>query len=259
MKSIQKRSPENKPDTLSFRSPAASPKTMLPEECQEYDQADPAPASCGLTKENTGESLFSKEKILSILFGTALLSFGLYNIHQQSGITEGGVLGMILLLNHWFGIPPAILSPALDAVCYILGFKYLGKDFLKLSVAATISLAFFFWLWECFPPVLPDLSGHPLIAALAGGLFVGLGVSFVVRYGASSGGDDALALVISKLTRCRLSRSYLVTDLTVLTLSLSYIPLGRIVFSLITVTVSSLLIDFMLHHFQKKKKTEITS
>lgn len=198
--------------------------------------------------------VFTKEKILSILLGTAILSFGLYNIHQQSGITEGGVLGMILLLNHWFGLPPAILSPVLDLTCYALGFKFLGKDFLKMSIAATLSLAFFFWFWELFPPLLPSLAHQPLLAALAGGVFVGTGVSFVVRFGASSGGDDALALVISKLLRCRLARAYLVTDFTVLMLSLSYIPLNRIVFSLITVTVSSLLIDLLLRLFQKREE-----
>ena len=43
--------------------------------------------------------------------------------------------------------------------------------------------------------MLPDLSGHPLIAAILGGLFVGVGVGLIVRQGGSSGGDDALALV----------------------------------------------------------------
>ncbi|HJD46482.1 MAG TPA: YitT family protein, partial [Candidatus Mediterraneibacter norfolkensis] len=59
------------------------------------------------------------------------------------------------------------------------------------------------------------------------------------------GGDDALALTISRLTHWKLSRAYLFTDLTVLLLSLSYIPLRRIAFSLITVTVSSFLIDWV--------------
>ena len=67
----------------------------------------------------------------------------------------------------------------------------------------------------------------------------------IVRQGGSSGGDDALALVILKLTGWRLSRAYLFTDLTVLFASLSYIPFRRIAFSLVTVTVSSLLIDFI--------------
>lgn len=46
--------------------------------------------------------------------------------------------------------------------------------------------------------VLPDLTGVPVIPAVAGGLFVGVGVGIIVRQGGSSGGDDALALVISR-------------------------------------------------------------
>ena len=94
-----------------------------------------------------------------------------------------------------------------------------------------------------FPPVLPDLSDYPLTAAIAGGLFVGIGVGLIVRQGGSSGGDDALALTISKLSGWRLSRAYLFTDLLVLALSLSYIPFQRIAFSVVTVTLSSYLID----------------
>ena len=93
--------------------------------------------------------------------------------------------------------------------------------------------------------MLPDLTDLPFLAAVLGGLFIGIGVGLIVRQGGSSGGDDALALVISKLSGWRLSRAYLFTDVTVLVLSLSYIPFRRIAFSLITVTISSLLIDFI--------------
>ena len=85
---------------------------------------------------------------------------------------------------------------------------------------------------------------------MLGALFVGVGVGLIVRQGGSSGGDDALALSIAKAVKCRISYAYLFTDLTVLTLSLSYIPFKRIAYSLITVTLSSWIIDC----FQKGKK-----
>ena len=110
---------------------------------------------------------------------------------------------------------------------------------------ASVSLAGFYRLWESFPPMLPDLTPWPLAAALLGGVFVGIGVGIIVRQGGSSGGDDALALVIHQLTGWKLARSYLFTDLVVLGASLSYIPARRIAFSLVTVTVSSLLIDWV--------------
>ena len=180
-----------------------------------------------------------------LLLGAAILSFGLFNVHSQSGVTEGGVLGTTLLLHHWFGISPGVSEFVIDVICYALGFRFLGKAFFKYAIAASAGFACFYMLWERVGPVLPDLSGQPLIAALLGGVFVGVGVGLIVRQGGSSGGDDALALVIHKLTGWRLSRAYLFTDLTVLFASLSYIPFRRIAFSLVTVTVSSLLIDFI--------------
>ena len=185
----------------------------------------------------------SVKKVLLIILGAAVCSFGIHNIHQRTAITEGGVIGMMLLIDRWLGFPPAVITPVLDITCYALAFRYLGGQFIKISVISTLSVSLFYDFWEMFPPMLPDLSAYPLAAALAGGVFVGIGVGLIVRQGGSSGGDDALALTISHVTRWRLSRAYLFTDLVVLVLSLSYIPLQRIFFSLITVTLSSFLID----------------
>ena len=197
-------------------------------------------------------SWISPKQLALLRLGTAILSFGMHNIHRRVGITEGGVLGMVLLLDHQLSLPPWLMTPVLDIICYLLGLRFLGWDFIKLSAVASLGMSAFFRLWEQFAPMLPDLSAYPLAAALLGGLFVGIGVGLVVRQGGSSGGDDALALVISKLSRCRLSRAYLVTDLSVLLLSLTYIPFQRIAYSLVTVTVSSLLIDWIQNLGRKK-------
>ena len=178
-----------------------------------------------------------------IALGAMIATFGIHNIHQQTGITEGGVIGLMLFVEHWLGISPAFITPVLDLTCYLLAFKYLGGRFIKISALSTLSVSLFYKLWEQFPPMLPDLSAHPLAAAVLGALFVGIGVGIIVRQGGSSGGDDALALTISQVSGWRLARCYLFTDLVVLLLSLSYIPVRRIAFSLVTVTLSSWIID----------------
>lgn len=179
---------------------------------------------------------------LIILLGAAILAFGLYNVHSQSGITEGGVLGMTLLLQNWFGISPGITGILMDSLCYVIGFRILGKVFLKNALVASIGFSIFYNLFSAYGFILPDFSERPLIAAVAGGIFVGTGVGLIVRKGGASGGDDALALVIAKLTHCKIAKAYFATDFVVLLLSLSYIPLNKIVCSLVTVTISSFLI-----------------
>lgn len=194
--------------------------------------------------------------ILFLLLGAMICSFGIHNIHQRTNITEGGVIGLMLLIEHWLQISPAYITPILDIACYGLALRFLGVNFIKLSVIATLFISGFYKIWEQFPYMLPDLSDNPLAAAILGGIFVGVGVGLIVKQGGSSGGDDALALTISHITRWKLSRSYLFTDLVVLGLSLSYIPVSRIVFSLITVTVSSNLIDWIKEYKTKKGCTE---
>ena len=132
---------------------------------------------------------FTAKRIAMILLGTAILSFGIHNIHRRTAITEGGVIGLVLLINHWLGVPASVASPLLDAASYALAFKFLGWDFLLSAGLASVSLAGFYRIWECLPPMLPDLTPWPLAAALLGGVFVGVGVGLIVRQGGSSGGD----------------------------------------------------------------------
>lgn len=177
--------------------------------------------------------------MILIFLGAMIYSFGIHNIHQRTGITEGGILGMMILIEHWMGFSMAYITPVLDGLCYLTAYRFLGARFIRISAFSTLCVSCFFKLWEMLPPMLPDLYDRPLIAAILGGIMVGVGVGIIIRQGGSAGGDDALALTISRMFRWRLSRSYLFADVTVLTLSLTYIPLLRLVYSLITVTVSS--------------------
>lgn len=179
------------------------------------------------------------------LAGSAILSFGLYQIHSLSGVTEGGILGATLLLQHWFHISPAWSGLIMNAFCYLLGWKLMGRDFVLYSLVAGGGFSLFYALFERFPHFWPQLAAMPLTAALLGALFVGVGVGLCVRAGGAPGGDDALAMSISHLTGWNIRWPYLLSDLIVLALSLTYIPLERIGYSLLTVILSGQIIGFM--------------
>lgn len=184
-------------------------------------------------------------RTLLIMLGAAICTFGIHNIHDVVGITEGGIIGLVLFADYWFGIPPSVVTPVLDGISYLVAIRILGGGFFGWSLVASVSSAFSYRLWESLPYLFPDLSANPLLASVVGALFVGVGAGLVIRQGGSSGGDDALALSISKVSGWRLSHAYLFTDLSVLALSLTYIPLGEIAYSLVTVMISSPLIDLV--------------
>lgn len=194
-----------------------------------------------LSKSLSKLSLPKKEMFL-IALGCLIMSFGIVNVHMPSQITEGGVLGLVLFSHKVLGLDPSAMSIILDVACYALAFTMLGWKFLKKAIIASSFFAVFYKLCLFIGPVLPNLYEYPIIAAVVGGIFVGVGCGFVVTQGGAAGGDDALAFVISKRLNCSIARAYLLTDGVVLLLSLIYISPGRLVYSFITTLVSSFLI-----------------
>lgn len=178
----------------------------------------------------------------------------MYNVHALSGVTEGGIFGLILLLDHWFHISPAITSFLLNAACYLLGWKTLGRDFIGYSLVAAAGYSVTYAVCEQFPPLWPQIAGMPFTASIVGALFIGIGAGLCVRVGGATSGDDALAMSVHALTGISVEKIYLISDLTVLTLSLSYIPLRRIGYSLLTVILSGQIIGWIQKiSFQEKK------
>ena len=78
------------------------------------------------------------------LLGSAVLAFGLYHIHSFSGVTEGGVLGLTLLLHHWFGISPALSGLVMNLACYYLGWRVIGGAFVGYSVVSGGAFSLFY-------------------------------------------------------------------------------------------------------------------
>ena len=194
------------------------------------------------------------KKCAITLLGSFILAFGLYHVHSISGVTEGGVLGATLLLEHWTGISPALTGGIMNVLCYVLGWKLLGKEFIAYSALATAGFSGTYKICEQFPHLWPGLADMPLVAALVGALFVGVGAGLCVRIGGAPSGDDALAMSISHATGWKIQWVYLLSDLIVLVMSLSYIPVRRIGYSLFTVLLSGQLIGFV-QNFNRTQET----
>jgi len=112
-------------------------------------------------------------------------------------------------------------------------------------VVAAGGFSFSYRIFEQFPPLWPGLAGYPLLAALAGALFIGIGSGVCVRIGGATCGDDALAMSLNHITRIPIQWVYMATDLGVLLLSLTYIPYQKIGWSLLTVLLSSQIIGWV--------------
>ena len=80
-------------------------------------------------------------RCVAAALGSVILAFGLYHVHSFAGVTEGGMLGMTLLLDHWLHLSPAVTGFVLNAVCFLFGWRVLGREFVVYSVIATAAFS----------------------------------------------------------------------------------------------------------------------
>lgn len=188
----------------------------------------------------------SKKNLFKILLGSAVLAFGISQIHSRTIISEGGELGMELLLYHWFSLSPAFTSILFDVFFYSLAFFRYGKGYFKRAIFATVCYSGFYYLMEG-KRLFIDLSSSLLLSAIIGALFVGIGCGLVISAGGACGSDDVITRLLSDHFSLSIGKSYILSDAFVLVLSISYIPLWAICFSLLSCTLSSALIDHLFH------------
>ena len=185
------------------------------------------------------------KNLLLIALGSCILAFGSFNFNYQNNVTEGGVLGLLLLIKNIFDISPSITALVIDLSLFALGSRFFGKQFLGLSIFASLSFSTWYKLWESIGFVVPNLSNNMLLASILAGMGVGIGIGIIVRAGGAAGGDDVIALVGEKLTSLKVNHVYMITDFIVLILSLSYLSFKQIFFPLIAVTISGKIISIM--------------
>lgn len=185
------------------------------------------------------------KKVATIIIGATILAFGSYNFNYQNSVTEGGVLGLLLLIKNVFDISPSLTSLVIDLSLFALGTKFFGKKFLLYSILSTFTFSTMYNTFERIGFLVPNLEHNMLLASILAGIGVGIGVGLVVRGGGASGGDDVIALIGNKFTPLKVNHIYLISDGIVLFLSLVYLDFKQIVFSLIAVTISGKIISII--------------
>lgn len=183
------------------------------------------------------------KKYLFIALGSSILSFGMYNFYYQCSITEGGVLGILLILKNVFSFDVSLTNIVLDGGMILLGLVYFGRTFFVNAIFGSAFFSIFYHLFESMGYLIN--IDNTILAAVLGGLCVGIGTGIIIKVGGAAGGDDVFALVVSKITKKKIGLIYLLSDLSVLVLSLSYLNVGKMLMSVIAVVISGQIINLV--------------
>ncbi|MFD1777350.1 YitT family protein [Fredinandcohnia salidurans] len=187
----------------------------------------------------------SFKSIFFILLGSAIFSFGIVHFNMQNNLAEGGFTGITLLLYFLFEFDPSYTNLILNIPLFILGWKLLGRVAFYYTMIGTISVSIFLWLFQRYQLDIP-LDGDLMLAALFAGVFIGVGLGIIFRYGGTTGGVDIIARLVRKYVGWPMGRTMFLFDAVVITISLIfYLSPREAMYTLLAVFIGARVIDFM--------------
>ncbi len=184
--------------------------------------------------------------ILVYIIGSILYSVAVSGIISANKISPGGFTGIATLLDYLFSLPSGITLFLLNIPVIILGLVKFGGFFIVKTAIATAIVSFTLTLTDYF---IPEFIIDKVLAAVFGGMLMGLGLSLIMLRGATTGGVDVIAKLVNKHFRhITVGRIILIMDGFVIFLAAAvYRDIESALYSIVSLYVSSLIMDRVLY------------
>lgn len=147
----------------------------------------------------SGKKPWYLEYIL-IIVGTGLMAIAINSVFDAAGMVTGGFSGAAIIVKEWTkhivegGVPLWVTNVLLNVPLFFLGWKLRGFGFVKKAIVGEISLS----TWLAIQPVWNLAGDDLLLAAVYGGVFLGVGIGLVFLGNGTTGGTDMMAAIIQK-------------------------------------------------------------
>lgn len=179
-----------------------------------------------------------------------MAGFAIAAFTMPAKIASGGVNGIATILYHTLGFEPGLSMLCMNIPLFLIGIKIFGPTYgvksllgmvlLSISVTTTGKLIGY----EGIMPYTDSID--TMLSALFGGLFLGAGIGLVMKGGANTGGTDIVGQVISRFTPLPLGTALLIVDALIIITSAFFFGIERAMFAIITVYVSSQMINYVI-------------
>ncbi len=190
--------------------------------------------------------------ILIYIIGSFIYATAVTTLISANQISPGGFTGIATLFNYLFSLPSGITLFILNIPVLFLGFIKFGGLFIIKTSLATFTASFALTITDF---TLPAFTIDKVLAAVFGGLLMGLGLSLIMLRGATTGGVDIIAKLINKkLRHLTVGRIILIIDAAVIILaSIVYKNIESALYSVVSMYVSAFIMDTVLYGADKGK------
>lgn len=185
------------------------------------------------------------KNILFILFGSIIFSFGIVHFNMQNNLGEGGFTGITLLFYFLWNWDPSITYILLNIPIFFIGWRFLGRNSFLYTIIGTVSVSLFLRVFQISPYPI-DLQSDMTLAALFAGVFIGVGLGIIFRYGGTTGGVDIIARIVHQYIGWSMGKTMFLFDFIVITTSVfAILDLVEGMYTLVAVYLAARVLDFI--------------
>ena len=195
-----------------------------------------------------------------VLLGTMSMAFAVVCFLSPNNMVTGGGIGIALILHYIItSLTLGTLIMLVSVPFILLGFIYFGKQYTFKTLLAMLATSFFTDLFREFLHLKP-LTDDVLLAAIFGGIFIGLGVGLVIKGRSSTGSTSVVGEIVAMKSKFKASEVLLSIDVTIMFAYIFvYGDLKKALYSMIGVYVTAKVIDVILTGRPSKKVVKIVS
>lgn len=201
------------------------------------------------------ESSHLLKRLIMILLGASLVAVGLEIFLAPNQVIDGGITGISMIFSHLSGVKLGIFLFLLNLPFLFLGYKQIGKTFAISTLFGIVVLSV---ATSLLHPVEP-LTDDPLLAAVFGGVILGIGVGMVIRYGGSLDGTEILAILFNKKLPFSVGETVMVMNLFILGSAGFVFGWEHAMYSLIAYFIAFKMIDLTIEGLESTKSVWIIS
>ncbi|MCM3756882.1 YitT family protein [Sporosarcina aquimarina] len=185
------------------------------------------------------------KNLFFIVLGAAIFSFGLVHFNIQNELAEGGFTGITLILFFAFKWDPAIMNLVLNVPMFIIGWRMLGKRIFTYTVVGTIAVSVFLKVFMKYQIDI-HLEGDMFLVSLFAGIFIGVGLGIIFRFGGTTGGVDIIARLAQIHWGWSIGKTMFMFDAVVILVSwYVYLDHRSVMYTLVALFVGARVIDFV--------------
>lgn len=195
------------------------------------------------------------KKYFFLMVGAIFASIGLEIFMVPNNIIDGGIVGISIITSHFTNLPLGAFIFVLNLPFLLIGYKQIGKTFVLSTLFSVTILSIGVTILRPIPGLTKDI----LLAAVFGGIILGIGVGLIIRYGGSLDGTEIVAIILDKRTGFSIGEIVMFFNIFILSSAGLFFGWDKAMYSLLAYFIAFKVIDITVEGLDESKAVMIVS